>query len=144
MTNVHEILSEKGTDVWTISSAALVEEGLALMAQHDVGALVVLDGTSIAGIFSERDYARKVALMGRSSVNTHISDIMTAKVVTVHPGQTIDECMDLMTDHHIRHLPVVDGTSLRGLISIGDVVKALINDHEATIRHLEQYISGGA
>jgi CBS domain-containing protein len=113
---------------------------LKLMAEKDVGALVVTDGGRLAGIISERDYARKVILHGKSSHDILVREIMTAKVITVHPGQTVEDCMALMTSKRIRHLPVTDGERLVGVLSIGDLVKEMIADQEATIKQLESYI----
>jgi len=143
MATVQEILQKKGNDVWTIPSDSPVEHALAIMAKHDIGALLVMDDGKITGIFSERDYARKVALKDKSSSETIVSDIMSSDVVTIQAGQSIDECMNLMTNRHIRHLPVVEGGAVLGMVSIGDVVKAVIAEHESTIRQLEQYISSG-
>jgi CBS domain-containing protein len=115
-----------------------------LMAEQNVGALLVLDGEKIVGVFSERDYARKVILKGKASKETSVDEIMTSEVTTVHPGQSVEECMGLMTDKRIRHLPVLEGEKLAGLISIGDVVKAIISDREFIIKQLESYITGGS
>jgi CBS domain-containing protein len=143
MHTVREILEKKGREVWTIPSSSPLQQALSIMAERDIGALLVMDEGRIAGIFSERDYARKVVLKGRSSADTIVRDIMSTDVITIQAGQSIDECMNLMTNRHIRHLPVVEGGAVRGMISIGDVVKVIISEQESTIRHLEQYISGG-
>jgi signal-transduction protein with cAMP-binding, CBS, and nucleotidyltransferase domain len=139
---VKDILSEKGLKVWTISPDAKVLDALNLMAEKGLGALVVFDQDDIVGIISERDYARKVILKGRHSQDTKIRDIMTAPVYGVHLETTADECMALMTDKHIRHLPVCKDGKLAGVISIGDVVKAIIGQQKVTIENLENYIMG--
>ena len=118
-----------------------VYDALALMARHDIGALLVLDGNELTGMFSERDYARKVILHGRSSRTMPVSDIMTRDVVAVPPCLTVDEGMALMTDHRVRHLPVVDGGEIVGLVSIGDLVNAQIDEQRFVIEQLEQYIA---
>jgi len=143
MITVRDILRAKGNQVWRISPDATVFSALELMAEKNIGALVALDGESLAGIFSERDYARKVILKGKASKKTSVREIMTSEVTTVHPGQSVDECMALMTGKRIRHLPVFEGEKLVGLISIGDVVKAVISEREFTIKQLESYITGG-
>ena len=142
MRAVNEILHLKGHAVWTIGPQASVYEALELMAEKDVGALLVVDGGRLAGIFSERDYARKVILKGKASRETPVRDIMTSPVLTVAPEDTVEECMKLMTLHRIRHLPVVDGGKLVGVISIGDAVKAIITEQEFMIEQLENYITG--
>ncbi|MBI2090508.1 MAG: CBS domain-containing protein [Deltaproteobacteria bacterium] len=143
MITVRDILRAKGDQIWWISPDATVFSALELMAEKNVGALVVLDGETLAGIFSERDYARKVILKGKASKETAVREIMTSEVTTVRPGQSVDECMALMTDKRIRHLPVFEGEKLVGLISIGDVVKAVISEREFVIKQLENYITGG-
>jgi CBS domain-containing protein len=143
MINVRDILQEKGREIWRVSPGTTVFDALKLMADRNIGALLVLEGEKLAGIFSERDYARKVILKGKASKDTAVAEIMTAVVVTVRPSQTVEECMELMTANRIRHLPVVDGDELAGVISIGDVVKAIISDREFTIKQLENYITGG-
>ena len=130
----------KGREVFAIAPDALVFDALKLMAEKDVGALVVLEGGRLAGIISERDYARKVILHGKSSHDIRVREIMTSKVISVHPGQTVPECMALMTDKRIRHLPVTEGERVIGVLSIGDLVKEVIADQEQTIRQLESYI----
>jgi CBS domain-containing protein len=142
MITVKDMLSEKGLEVWTISPDAKVLDALKLMAEKGVGALVVLDHNEVAGIISERDYARKVILKGRQSQDTKVRDIMTAPVYGVNFETTADECMTLMTDKHIRHLPVRKDGKLAGVISIGDVVKAIIGPQKVTIESLENYIMG--
>ncbi|HYA49012.1 MAG TPA: CBS domain-containing protein [Burkholderiales bacterium] len=142
MITVKQILNEKGTKVWTISPQARVFDALKLMAEKEVGALVVVEDDDVVGILSERDYARKIALVGRQSQNTPVRDIMTKQVYGVHLDTTADECMALMTDKHIRHLPVCKDGKLAGVISIGDVVKAIIGHQKVTIENLENYIMG--
>jgi CBS domain-containing protein len=143
MKTVREILAAKGGDVWSISPDATVFDALKEMADNDVGALVVLDGEKVAGVLSERDYARKVILHGRSSKDLQVKEIMSSKVYFVNPEQNIEDCMALFTNKRVRHLPVMESNKLTGIISIGDVVKATIAEHEYTIKHLENYITGG-
>lgn len=142
MKTVRQLLQTKGTDVWSIGPEALVIEALKMMAEKGVGALVVLDAGRVVGILSERDYARKVSLLGKSSKTTPVREIMTEKVVFVRPEQTVEDCMALMTSKRIRHLPVMDGDRLAGVISIGDVVKEVISHQEFLIGQLENYITG--
>lgn len=140
MKTVKQLLEGKGREVHAIGPDARVIDALKLMAEKDVGALIVTEGGRIAGVISERDYARKVILHGKSSHDIAVRDIMTGKVVTVQPRHTVEECMALMTEKRIRHLPVVEGERLVGVLSIGDLVKAVIAEQEATIRQLESYI----
>ncbi len=140
MRNVQQLLEEKTIRLLSISPTASVLDALKLMAEKDVGALVVLDGEKLVGIFSERDYARKIILFGKSSHDTAVSEIMTPSVVCVRPAQSADECMALMTGRRVRHLPVLSEDKVVGVISIGDVVKETINDQKQTIEQLEQYI----
>ncbi len=142
MTTVKSILQSKSNEIWSTSPDTLVFDALKVMAEKNIGALLVMEGDKLAGIFSERDYARKVALKGETSHNTVVRNIMTSDVVSVAPDQPIEKCMALMTDNHIRHLPVLERDKLTGMISIGDVVKALISQHEDTIKQLENYITG--
>ncbi|MGH7352083.1 MAG: CBS domain-containing protein [Candidatus Methylomirabilales bacterium] len=142
MKTVRRVLEVKGRQAWSIQPDASVYDGLTLMADKGVGALLVLDGGKLVGIISERDYARKVILKGKSSLETPVRDIMTPKVICVRPEQTIEECMALMTDKHIRHLPVVVGDEVVGVISIGDLVKAVIAEKDFMIKQLEDYITG--
>jgi CBS domain-containing protein len=139
---VEEILQQKGRDVWTISPKATVMEALKLMAEKKIGALVVVHDDQVVGIISERDYARKIVLRGKSSVNTPVKEIMTDKVYYVGPKTTTQECMVLVTQQSIRHLPVLENGKLVGLISIGDVVKSIIDEQETTIAQLSNYITG--
>jgi CBS domain-containing protein len=139
---VARILQHKGTQVHSIAPDATVYEALEKMAEHDVGALVVLDGATLSGVISERDYARKVILRDRSSKEMKVHEIMSSPAVTVSLGTTIDGCMARMTDTRCRHLPVVDGESVVGLVSIGDLVNWMIRAQDLTIHQLEDYISG--
>ena len=143
MITVRDILKAKGHDLISITPDATVYEALTIMADKNVGALVVLDGDMVAGILSERDYARKVILHGRSSKELQVREIMTSNVYYVHPEQNVQDCMVQMTDKHVRHLPVLEEDRLIGIISIGDVVKTIMADQEDTIKLLENYITGG-
>lgn len=140
MKSLKQLLSAKGGQVYSIGPDAKVIEALQIMAHRDIGALVVLEGAEIAGILSERDYARKVILRGKSSQDVPVREIMTSEVVTVDPSRTIEECMALVTQRRVRHLPVIEDGMLAGLVSIGDLVKEVIADQEQTIRQLESYI----
>jgi CBS domain-containing protein len=143
MITVRQLLRAKGHEVWHIAPDASVYDALKLMADKGIGALLVLDGEDLVGIISERDYARKVILKAKSSMDTPVREIMTQRVVSLHPDQNIQACMALMTDKHIRHLPVLENDRLVGIISIGDVVKAIISQQEFMIEQLEKYIEGG-
>ena len=140
MKTLMQLLQAKGGEIHTIGPDARVYDALKLMAEKDVGALVVLDAGKLAGIISERDYARKVILQGKSSYDIPVREIMTARVVTVQPPHSVEDCMGLMTKHRVRHLPVVDGERLVGVLSIGDLVKEVIAEQEQTIKQLESYI----
>ena len=140
MKTVNEILLAKANKLLSIAPEASVLDALKVMAEREVGALVVLEGEKLAGIFSERDYARKVILHGKSSKDTPVSEIMTRKVVCVRPDQSVEDCMALMTDKRIRHLPVLQGEKVIGVISIGDVVKEVISEQRFVIEQLEHYI----
>jgi CBS domain-containing protein len=140
MKTVGQLLQAKGAHVVAIAPGARVFEALELMAEKDIGALVVVDDGRLVGIISERDYARKVILQGKSSHDTPVREIMTDRVVTIAPDQTVEECMALMTDNRFRHLPVTVSGRLAGVVSIGDLVKEVIADQEETIKQLEQYI----
>jgi len=140
MKTLTQLLQAKGGQIHTIAPDASVFGALKLMAEKDVGALVVTEGGRLAGIISERDYARKVILHGKSSHDLAVREIMTEKVVTVHPGQTVEDCMGIMTARRVRHLPVVEGDRLIGVLSIGDLVKEVIAEQEQTIKQLESYI----
>ena len=141
MTTIRQLLDDKGTEVWSISPDAWVYDAVALMAEKEIGALIVIEGGRIVGLVSERDYARKVILKGRVSRETQVRDIMTTRVVYAHPEQTVEECMAILTDQRIRHLPVMDQDKLVGIISIGDLVKAIINEQKFLIEQLVQYIA---
>ena len=140
MKSLKQLLDAKGGQIFSIGPDAKVIEALQIMAQKDVGALVVMDGGKLAGILSERDYARKVILRGKSSQDVPVREIMTADVHTVDPSKTIEECMALVTRRRFRHLPVVEDGQLIGVISIGDLVKEVIAEQEETIKQLESYI----
>ena len=136
---VRQMLAGRGP-VISVAPHTTVFEALQLMAEHNIGAVLVLSGERLVGIFSERDYARKVVLRGLNSRNTPVGDLMTGKVITVGQSWTADQCMALMTQHHIRHLPVVDGDAVRGVISIGDAVKAIVDEQRFEIGQLTNYI----
>jgi CBS domain-containing protein len=142
MTRVKDILQVKGRDVCSIEPGATVYDAMKLMADKEIGALMVMEGRKLVGIMSERDYARKVILQGRSSRTTEVREIMTARVVYAQPEQNIEECMALMTEKRVRHLPVIDDGQLIGVISIGDLVKSIIAEQKFIIEQLERYISG--
>lgn len=142
MKPVRELLRIKGQETWSVTPDTPVYDALKLMAEKNVGALLVLDGDKLAGILSERDYARKVILKGKASKNTPAREIMSENVVCVTPEQSVAECMALMTDKHFRHLPVIEDGKLVGVISIGDVVKAIISEQKFAIEQLEHYIAG--
>ncbi len=141
-TKIRAILEAKGGDVYSVSPQTTVFDAIAKMAEKGVGALLVLDGDRLAGIISERDYTRKVILKGRSSREALVEEIMTRDVVTASPDITVAEGMRLMTDHRIRHLPLVSGGKVVGVVSIGDLVKAIISEQQETIAHLTNYIAG--
>ena len=140
MTTVRTLLEGKGRAIYSVEPQAAVLDAVRLMAEHHVGALVVMQGAALEGIVSERDYARKVILRGRSSADTPVRDIMSAPVLTVSLDTSIQACMQLMTDRRVRHLPVVEGTRVIGMVSIGDLVKAVIAEQKAQIEQLESYI----
>ncbi len=144
MTTVRQVLQAKGWEVWSISPEATMYEALQLMAEKNVGALVVLDDGKLVGIFTERDYARKVALRGRSCTDTRVREVMTPRVIYVHPDQTVEDCMAVMTKQHIRHLPVLEEGELVGLISIRDVIEAILAEREFLIEQLESYITSSS
>lgn len=140
MATVAQLLGRKPRAIYSVAPDAPVLEAIQLMAEHSVGALLVMKGTRLAGIVSERDYARKVILMGRSSADTPVHQIMTADVITVGPGDNAQQCMQLMTDKRVRHLPVVEDERVVGMLSIGDLVRAVLEEQAQTIEQLEQYI----
>lgn len=140
MTTVRDILDSKSQAVLSVAPDATVYDALQLMADYDVGALVVMEGERLAGIFSERDYARKVILVGKYSKDMRVQEIMTSRVLCANPAHTVDECMALMTEKRVRHLPVLERDKVVGVISIGDVVKEVISQQRFTIEQLEQYI----
>ena len=142
MRKVRDILETKGHEVWSIEPGALVYDAMKLMADKGVGALVVMESARLVGIISERDYARKIILQGRSSRTTEVREIMTSRVVYAEPERNIEESRALMTDKRIRHLPVVEAGQVCGVISIGDPVKAIIAEQKFIIEQLERYISG--
>jgi CBS domain-containing protein len=140
MTTVRTLLERKGRAIFSVEPQAAVLDAIRLMAEHHVGALLVMRGAALEGIVSERDYARKVILRGRSSADTPVRDIMSSPVLTVSLDTSVQQCMQLVTDRHVRHLPVLDGTRVVGMISIGDLVKAVIADQQQQIEQLETYI----
>ena len=142
MITVKQVLDDKGYQVWSIAPNASVFDALKLMADKGIGALMVMENDDVIGIISERDYARKVVLHGKLSKDTPVRDIMTTQLFGVHLDTTADECMALMTDKRIRHLPVCKEGELVGVVSIGDIVKAIMDEQKVTINHLENYIMG--
>lgn len=142
MKTVHEILEKKGKQIWSISPDSTVLDALKLMAEKKIGALLVIKNENLAGIMSERDYARKVILHGKFSKDTLVSEIMSSKVLYVNSGLSTEECMALMIGKRVRHLPVIDNKKLIGIISIGDIVKAVIDEKEFVIDQLVHYITG--
>jgi CBS domain-containing protein len=139
---IHLVLREKGHQIWSISPTATVYEAIQRMADRSVGALLVMSEGRLDGIISERDYARKIILEDRSSKQTQVREIMTRDLITITPEDTVEECMRLMTEHRVRHLPVMEGDEVVGLVSIGDLVNWTITAQEETIVHLESYIVG--
>ena len=141
MRTVRQLLGSKTPEIFAVSPDASVLDAIKLMAEKGVGAVLAMQGARLCGIVSERDYARKVVLQGRSSSNTPVRDIMTAKVVTVRPDDNVDHCMQVVTEHRIRHLPVAEGDAIIGVISIGDLVKAVIEDQKVELDQLQRYIA---
>ena len=139
---VKELLKNKGSEVWSLTPDTQVFDALEIMADKNIGAMPVLESEKIVGMFSERDYARKVILKGKASKSTLVKEIMSSKIYHVSPKQSIEECMALMTEKRIRHLPVLEGEELVGIITIGDVVKAIISEQEFMMGQLENYITG--
>ena len=142
MPTAGDILTRKGGQVYWVVPDASVYEALSLLAQHNVGALMVVETGRLVGVFSERDYARKVVLKGKFSKDTPVREIMTSDPVVIEPSTEVPRCMELMTERQVRHLPVMEGGKLAGVVSIGDVVKTLIEDQQDSIQHLERYIRG--
>ena len=142
MATIRQLLESKGNDVWSVGTETSVFEAIELMSDKGVGALVVLEGEKLVGIISERDYARKVVLKERASKQTRVGEIMTKEIIYARPDRTVQEGLALMTERRIRHLPVLDGDKLVGMISIGDLVKSIIDEQQHMIEQLEHYISG--
>jgi len=140
MISVRQLLDRKGRQIFSVAPGAAVLDAIRLMAERHVGALLVMEGETLSGIVSERDYARKVILMGRSSADTPVRDIMTAAVVTVQPETPVERCMQIMTEQRVRHLPVIEGRRVVGVVSIGDLVKTVIAEQQQHIEQLESYI----
>jgi CBS domain-containing protein len=140
---IEKILSQKGREIWSIFQDVTVDDAVALMAEKNIGALLVVESGRLVGIISERDYSRKVMLRGKRSRETFVREIMSSELTTAHPRETVEECLRFMTEKRIRHLPVVVDGSLRGVISIGDLVKQVISVQNATLDQLRDYISGG-
>ncbi|MFG3449155.1 MULTISPECIES: CBS domain-containing protein [unclassified Stenotrophomonas] len=143
MATVRQLLEGKSPEVFAVGPESAVIDAIRLMADKGIGAVLVMDGRSLVGILSERDYARKIVLHDRSSRSTKVSDIMTAKVVTVAPSEQVEHCLQLVTDYRIRHLPVVDSGGVIGVISIGDLVKSVIDEQARKLDQLQQYIVAG-
>jgi len=142
MNTVAQIQKVKGKSVWTISPDAVVTDALKIFAEHKIGSVVVVKDTSLVGIFTERDFSHKIGVQAKAPTLTKIEEVMTREVITVDPKQSVTVCMTLMTENHIRHLPVVDGGQLVGIISIGDVVKDIIGELQFMVVQLEKYIQG--
>ena len=140
---VSALLHHKGSEIWSVSPETTVFEAIKLMAEKNIGALLVMSGGKLSGVFTERDYTRKVALQGKSSKETQVREVVASQVISVGPQDSIEECMKLMTEHRTRHLPVVQGEKVVGLVSIGDLVNWIISTQNAAIAQMEQYISGG-
>ena len=140
MTTLKMLLKDKGHDVWSVHQDDTVLDAIKMLAEKDIGALIVIKDDKPVGIFTERDYARNVYLKGKSSLDTAVRDVMVAPVICVKPDQTVDECMALMTAKRFRHLPIMDGDELVGMVSIGDLVKSVIAEQQFTIEQMEQYI----
>ena len=142
MITIEKILNNKDKQIWSVEPKTSIFEALIIMSDKEIGALLVIEDEKLIGIFSERDYARKVILKGKSSKTTPVGELMTKKVFYIDPEKTINDCMAIMTDKHIRHLPVIENDKVIGMVTIGDVVKQVISEQEYTIQHLENYITG--
>src|SRR5258708_962543 len=140
---VSSLLHHKGSTVWHVAPETTVFDTIKLMAEKNIGALLVLSHGRLVGIFTERDYTRKIALMGKTSRDTRVQEVLSGDVICVPPNESIEECMRLMTEHRIRHLPVVEGEKVVGIISIGDLVNWIISAQNSAIEQMEQYIAGG-
>lgn len=142
MLKVQDVLRAKSKNIWSVSSRETTYKALEILAEKDIGALMVIDEGKLAGIFSERDYARKVILKGKSSRETSVGELMTREIYSITPDKTVEECMALMTTIHCRHVPVFENNQLIGVVTIGDVVNAIINEQQIKIHDLEKYITG--
>lgn len=140
---ISSVLFHKASVLWSIAPEATVFDAIKLMAEKNIGSLLVMSGGKLAGVFTERDYTRKIALQGKSSRETRVSEIMSPEVFTVSPDDSVEDCMWLMTEHRVRHLPVVEGPNVVGVVSIGDLVNWVISTQRAHIEQMEQYIAGG-
>ena len=140
---ISTLLHHKPAALWSIEPEATVFEAIKLMAEKNIGSLLVMSGGRLAGVFTERDYSRKIALQGKSSKDTRVRQIISSQIVSVTPQHSIEDCMKLMTEHRVRHLPVLDGEKVVGLVSIGDLVNWIISAQNAAIAQIEQYIAGG-
>ena len=142
MTTIAQLLNSKGNQIWSVEPKATIFEALEIMSEKEIGALLVMEDGKLTGIFSERDYARKVILKGKSSKETQVGELMTKKVFYMDPQKTINDCMAMMTAKRIRHVPVIEDNQVVGIVTIGDVVNQIISEQEGTINHLENYITG--
>jgi len=140
---ISSILHQKASALWSVAPEATVFDAIKLMAEKNIGALPVVSGGTLVGIFTERDYTRKIALHGKTSKNTQVREIISSEVISVAPDESVEECMRLMTENRVRHLPVLQNTELVGIISIGDLVNWIISTQSAAIEQMEQYIAGG-
>ena len=142
MTTIAQLLNTKGNQIWSVEPKATIFEALEIMSEKEIGALLVMEDGKLTGIFSERDYARKVILKGKSSKETQVGELMTKKVFYIDSQKTINDCMAMMTAKRIRHVPVIEDNQVVGIVTIGDVVNQIISEQEVTINHLENYITG--
>jgi len=142
MTTIAQLLNTKGDQIWSVEPKATIFEALEIMSEKEIGALLVMEDGKLTGIFSERDYARKVILKGKSSKETPVGELMTKKVFYIDPQKNINDCMAMMTAKRIRHVPVIEDNQVVGIVTIGDVVNQIISEQEVTINHLENYITG--